>query len=249
MLGILDLEVREFALNATTINEKQHADRAKALQLLSHTVEALWPSATVSVYGSSAMNLALPHSDMDVLVHGDFGHAGDEKVLPYMRALCHKLEQCEGWVLQATLREKTRVPVIRLSIKTEVHTVPTTLVSHFPPSQNLTLILTLTPLPDFGATCRMEGGLLATPDTKEARLEEKGVPPSTAPAPTRGEGSVGSCLDPSVRANAPRQEEEEAGEAGEAVTDPGQMQIDVTFTREAEPKAMLALGSPCEWGS
>jgi len=110
--------VREFALNVSAISRYQQPEREKVLRLLTLTTESLWPSATVSVYGSAAKKLALPDSDLDVLVHGKWGMRGDEEVLPCMRILCEKLELCEGWVLQATVRE-TRVPVIRLSVKTE----------------------------------------------------------------------------------------------------------------------------------
>lgn len=85
--GRLDQEICEFQLDAAP-NAQESWTRRVLLQLVGWITQELWPGSSVHSYGSQAVGLSLPESDLDVGVHFPAGNelaqgsTLDEKCVP-----------------------------------------------------------------------------------------------------------------------------------------------------------------------
>jgi predicted nucleotidyltransferase len=109
LLRALSEEIIVFAkwveLRSSELEERQIVQ-----QHLTNLVTKLWPSATIDVFGSTACGLALPSSDLDVVITGvpDFNPFSP---LPHLVRLSQQL-QCQG-VIDCSIIPNTKVPLVK----------------------------------------------------------------------------------------------------------------------------------------
>ena len=65
--------------NAANLSEREKATRHSALHDLQSCVALLWPHASVQLFGSQATGLALPNSDVDVVVLGEHPASSEQQ--------------------------------------------------------------------------------------------------------------------------------------------------------------------------
>jgi DNA polymerase sigma len=79
----------------------------------------MYPFSEAVLFGSNAVGLSLPTSDIDVMLVG----------LPFStkEELCHYLSQIEtlinsmGWVISCSTIPQAKVPILKLEIDTRIH--------------------------------------------------------------------------------------------------------------------------------
>ena len=116
----------------TTRNQldKEIPRRSASIEHLSRLVTALWPRAQVKLYGSHATGLALPSSDLDIVICLPAVHKNAPAVAPgalegrnainesSQKLLARKLKG-ESWIVPRSIKviERTVIPVIKVSTK------------------------------------------------------------------------------------------------------------------------------------
>lgn len=90
-------------------DEKDTKFRKMTVKQLRKVVKALFPSASLSIFGSSAVDLYLPCSDIDVVVH----NCDSSKKSMYK--IAHSLRQ-SGFASDTQVISKAKVPVIKCEV-------------------------------------------------------------------------------------------------------------------------------------
>ncbi len=88
-----------------TPTSEEHAARQRTVQRTAQVVQSIWPSSTVSVFGSFATGLYLPTSDIDLVV---LGSDAADNLVNAQRALAAALAR-QGVGKNITVREEVHV--------------------------------------------------------------------------------------------------------------------------------------------
>lgn len=109
-LAVLGLEISLFVAEKS-LTQSECGIREYVAWSVRHVTSSLWPSSTVNVVGSSITGLALPDSDIDLVVLGVSEPAGVARLY----ALQQGLEQCSfEFFVECTVIASASVPVLKL---------------------------------------------------------------------------------------------------------------------------------------
>lgn len=120
----LHREILEFQKQSDRIVSARKPEHDEITKKVSQLVTSLWPKAYVAPYGSTAINLSTPSSDLDLMIELDIE---DSEVTSRLRRLSILLQKTGGWSSIRFL-ETASVPVIKLITESNLHvdiTLPT----------------------------------------------------------------------------------------------------------------------------
>jgi predicted nucleotidyltransferase len=112
--------VKIFCKNVDQLVKSRQPDYDRVYRNVDNIVRKIRSSATVEIYGSCATNLALPSSDLDLVVslnHGDISEGTFPSIIQENLGVLRKLDEAfrkESWVTHVQFIETASVPVIKL---------------------------------------------------------------------------------------------------------------------------------------
>ncbi|KAL3809266.1 hypothetical protein ACHAXA_009964 [Cyclostephanos tholiformis] len=126
----LSMDINRYMKSLKLQLAKTEDHRSKIVEAITKTVKALWPRATIKMYGSHVTKLCLPSSDMDFVISLPAVHKNAPAMAPgdlegrnaiietNQKVLARKLKG-ESWLDQQSIKviERTAVPVIKVSTK------------------------------------------------------------------------------------------------------------------------------------
>jgi DNA polymerase sigma len=111
----LETEIRDFSAYSQP-TEEFNAEVQAITQLLKDTIALLWPKSEVKTFGSIAMGLTLPESDIDLVVLGDMIPSPTRTSHPLTSLWKHLKRHLRGTIELVNLLTKIRVPLLTLKI-------------------------------------------------------------------------------------------------------------------------------------
>lgn len=105
----LTKEIKDFVAYLSP-SEAEIRARNEVVQRMQSLVSAMWPDATVNVFGSYATDMYLPGSDIDMVITSPSGRLVSKT---FLYQLSSKLRSTPGFAEKVTTIGKARVPIIK----------------------------------------------------------------------------------------------------------------------------------------